>query len=225
LAALRTIVRGQAGATGSAGILLSSGLDSSLIAELARHHTDVRTCTVSCVQDGSPHSNDETTLAEAFADERGLRHTTVTVDRARFLRLLEKALPRVEEPNPDPTLLLLLAVAEEAAPQVQVMLSGDGADELFGGYMQYRRAAAGRRRWEPGRPVRSLVASGDLGSVLGPNSRLDGWSAGAAQRPLTDTRVPLTRMAVDDLRGYMLNVFLHRSGQAFMAMGIDPYRP
>jgi asparagine synthase (glutamine-hydrolysing) len=81
---------------------------------------------------------DETWAAETVADFHGTDHTTYTVTPETVRELVPEVLSRLGEPFADPSLLPTYVVARETRRDVTVALSGDGADELFGGYGKYR---------------------------------------------------------------------------------------
>ncbi|MEO0036493.1 MAG: hypothetical protein RLZZ501_2516, partial [Pseudomonadota bacterium] len=118
------------------GVFLSGGIDSSLTAALMSQASDapVHSFTVGFDQAGL----DESAHARAVATELGTRHTEIRVDEAAALALVPD-LPRLyDEPFADPAALPTVLLARETRRRVTVALSGDGADELFGGYGIYR---------------------------------------------------------------------------------------
>lgn len=125
------------------GILLSGGLDSSLIAALAAQaKPDLTTFTVRVAGaegfDESPHSI-------AVARHLGVRHEIVELGEPDMVRALDVVSQRLSEPLGDSSLLPTYLVCRAARRSMTVALSGDGADELFAGYpnfvvQQYARA-------------------------------------------------------------------------------------
>jgi len=118
------------------GVLLSGGLDSSLMTALLPEEIRRETRTFSIGFEGGDY-HDERAYARRVAEALGTRHheSTVGVD-------LERELPRVvallDEPCADPAAVPAHLVAREAGEHVTVVLSGTGADELFGGYRRHR---------------------------------------------------------------------------------------
>ncbi len=136
LEAFETSVKRQLVADVPVGIFTSGGLDSSLIAaEAVRHHPPetVRTYAVSFAS----RSFDESQWATRVAQLLGTAHTTVHADEAALHRALELVSSKMAEPLGDPAILPSYLLAEAAAAEVKVVLSGEGADELFGGYPTY----------------------------------------------------------------------------------------
>lgn len=124
------------------GCFLSGGIDSPLIAALARRRApDLRTFTVRM-----PDARyDESARAEQVARRLGTAHTTLECDAAPR-QDLERLIPQLGLPLGDSSLLPTFWVSRAARSHVTVALSGDGADELFDGYARYR-AAGLLRSW------------------------------------------------------------------------------
>ncbi|NFV78752.1 asparagine synthase (glutamine-hydrolyzing) [Magnetospirillum aberrantis] len=126
------------------GVFLSGGIDSSLTAAMMCElsSTPVHTFTVGFDQQGY----DESPHARAVADHLGTVHTELRVGDDEALDLVPR-LPAIwDEPFADPAGLPTCLLAEVTRKQVTVALSGDGADELFGGYGIYRSIPADWQR-------------------------------------------------------------------------------
>ncbi|BCI87567.1 hypothetical protein NIIDMKKI_27730 [Mycobacterium kansasii] len=74
----------------------------------------------------------------ASAEAIGARHVAKVVSAEEFVAALPEIVWYLDEPVADPALVPLFFVAREARKYVKVVLSGEGADELFGGYTIYR---------------------------------------------------------------------------------------
>jgi asparagine synthase (glutamine-hydrolysing) len=128
------------------GVLLSGGLDSSLLAAIAhRHYPSLSTFTVRFPET----SYDEGRAARAVSDWLGTPHVEVVADPRALVRAFDHVTSHLAEPLADPAILPTYLVAERARETVGVVLSGEGADELFGGYPTYHghRLAAIARHW------------------------------------------------------------------------------
>jgi asparagine synthase (glutamine-hydrolysing) len=137
------------------GILLSGGIDSSLVAALAARATRrVRTFTVTFPGDSD---HDEAPHARLVARALGTEHTEIPADPAS-LDLLPQLARQYDEPMADSSMVPTYLVSRAIRPHATVALGGDGGDELFAGYPHYQwLARAGLlRRAVPG-PVRGLV--------------------------------------------------------------------
>ncbi|KAA8969320.1 asparagine synthase (glutamine-hydrolyzing) [Mycobacterium sp.] len=117
------------------GAFLSGGIDSTAIAALAiRHNPRLITFTTGFEREGFS----EIDVASASAEAIGARHVTKVVTPDEFVAALPEIVWYLDEPVADPALVPLFFVAREARKHVKVVLSGEGADELFGGYTIYR---------------------------------------------------------------------------------------
>ena len=117
------------------GAFLSGGIDSTAIAALAmRHNPRLITFTTGFEREGFS----EVDVAVASAEAIGARHIAKVVTQAEFVEALPEIVWYLDEPVADPALVPLFFIAREARKHVKVVLSGEGADELFGGYTIYR---------------------------------------------------------------------------------------
>ncbi|MEN4478439.1 asparagine synthase (glutamine-hydrolyzing) [Mycolicibacterium cosmeticum] len=117
------------------GAFLSGGIDSTAIAALAmRHNPRLITFTTGFEREGFS----EVDVAVASAEAIGARHVTKVVSQEEFVAALPEIVWYLDEPVADPALVPLFFIAREARKHVKVVLSGEGADELFGGYTIYR---------------------------------------------------------------------------------------
>src|SRR5262245_2898010 len=117
------------------GVFLSGGVDSSLIAALvARHAPGLTAITVAMPE----ASYDETPAAKTLARTLGLAHEVIPLDDERLIASFDVLSTRMDEPLADSSLLPTYALCRRARRQVKVALGGDGADELFAGYISFR---------------------------------------------------------------------------------------
>jgi asparagine synthase (glutamine-hydrolysing) len=133
-ARLRDSVRAHLVSDVAVGVLLSGGIDSSALAALAAQETaePVRTFSIGFEE----RSFDELSDARLVADRYGTRHRELILrpDAALLLPALADAF---DEPFADSSALPTYLVSQLAAEDVKVALSGEGGDELFGGYYTY----------------------------------------------------------------------------------------
>jgi len=118
------------------GVFTSGGLDSSWLAAAAKAVLPDERIHTYAVRFAEP-GYDESDFAAAVARHMGTVHHVVTADDAALLRALDVVTDRVAEPIGDPAVLPTYLLAEAAREHVKVVLSGEGADELFGGYPTY----------------------------------------------------------------------------------------
>ena len=199
------------------GAMLSGGLDSSLVVALmARHLSEpVETFSVGFAESGR---RSELADARLVASQFGTHHHELELSLVDSAVDIAELAWHLDEPLADLSALGFLALCELAAQHVKVTLSGQGADELLGGYASHRRAALPRPLRAGGEAVsRYLVAQrtldGELRSELvrGPLAALDGGAprravaaAGALpQRPFDAALALDTRLGlVDDMLHY-----------------------
>jgi asparagine synthase (glutamine-hydrolysing) len=136
------------------GAFLSGGIDSTAIAALAiRHNPRLITFTTGFEREGFS----EVDVAIASAEAIGARHVSKVVTPAEFVEALPEIVWYLDEPVADPALVPLFFIAREARKHVKVVLSGEGADELFGGYTIYREPLSLKPfEYLPGRLRRSM---------------------------------------------------------------------
>jgi len=125
------------------GVFTSGGLDSSLLVAAAARVLPgerIHTYAVRFVEPGY----DESAYAEAVTHDIKTVHHVVTADDDGLRRALDVVAHAMAEPLGDPAILPTYLLAEAARADVKVVLSGEGADELFGGYPTYlgHKAAA-----------------------------------------------------------------------------------
>ena len=117
------------------GVFLSGGLDSSLIAAIAkRQKSDVSTFTVKFPQS----SYDESAHAEATAAKIGTQHTTIELNQQACVDAIATLLDNMDQPFSDSSMLPSYLLCNAARRYVTVAVGGDGADELFLGYPNFK---------------------------------------------------------------------------------------
>jgi len=136
------------------GAYLSSGVDSSLLVALAARRQPLSTFSIGF--EGTQNGLDELGAARELARSLGTDHHEQVISAREYWGLLPSIVAAQEEPLGDPSAPALWFLARQAAGSVKAVLSGEGADELFGGYPIYR---------EPDslRPVTRLPAGMQVG--------------------------------------------------------------
>jgi len=118
------------------GVFTSGGLDSSILATLAAKFIGVdKVHTYSAAF--AEQSYDESPVAEELARRIRTRYVPVRTDAETLMEALQAVVRGVAEPLADPAILPTFLLARAARQHVKVILSGEGADELFGGYPTY----------------------------------------------------------------------------------------
>lgn len=113
------------------GSFLSSGVDSSYIVSLAKPD---KTFTVGY----DIPKYDEIKYAKDLADKLNIQNTSKVIKKEEYLKEIPNIMYHLDEPTSDPAAISLYFVAKLASQDVKVVLSGEGADEFFGGYNYYR---------------------------------------------------------------------------------------
>jgi len=174
-----------------------------------------------CFRDPA-HLYDEWQHARSLSESFGVAVEEVRIDERQIPDLLLKAAWHYDEPIPRPHHLAAYAVAKQASARgLKVLLSGEGGDELFGGYSRYADLAA------------SMNASGDLTPLVFANNRVAepriarfwpkrGFSNGfrfcCAKE--TDGLDLINRQLLTDQKTFLQH-FLQRSDRMGMASGVE----
>jgi asparagine synthase (glutamine-hydrolysing) len=133
--ALRDSVRAHLRADVPVGAFLSSGIDSTAIVAIARQEVpNLRVFTAAFTEDGYS----ELDIAQDTANQLGVELVPAPITEDDVILHLPRIVHLLDDPMGDPSLIPLYFVAQTAARYVTVALSGEGSDELFGGYTIYR---------------------------------------------------------------------------------------
>lgn len=196
------------------GCFLSGGVDSSTVVALITQRLGLPIQTFSIGFAGVAESEHED--AAAIARHLGAQHTSRVIAPAAYLELID-TIAAMDEPNADTSCIPTYLVSALAREQVTVAVTGDGADELFGGYSRYAQclaAAAGReqqmasRQWHLGRDYYSgrvlVYQEAELRSLFGrvPGALVDKLLAARRFIDLS-AAPPLHRLRLSDIRNYL----------------------
>ncbi len=132
--AIRESVEAHKIADVEVGSFLSSGIDSSYIAEAAKVD---KTFTVGFESNEGDRYN-EIGFAKQFADTIGVENISKVITPEEYWSIFPKIQYHMDEPLADPAAIALYFVSKLASEHVKVVMSGEGADELFGGYRIYQ---------------------------------------------------------------------------------------
>ena len=148
-AAMRESVRYHNVADVEVGSFLSSGIDSSYMAAcLAKENPAIKTFTVGFAE--YEGERDEITWARELADELHIANSSKHIGEEEYWASLPRVQWHMDEPSADPSAVALYFVDQIAAEQVKAVLSGEGADEFFGGYRIYQTPFANAKlSWAP----------------------------------------------------------------------------
>jgi asparagine synthase (glutamine-hydrolysing) len=145
------------------GAFLSCGVDSSLVAAVATKELGRNLKTFTIGFEGS--SDSEHIAAREIAEHLGTNHYE-RILKPDAIALVDEIASRLDEPNGDSSCLPTLLLCQHARQHVTVALSGDGGDELFGGYGRYRDTLNEEGNW-----YQKMLRKVSLG---------DGWRASSA---------------------------------------------
>lgn len=148
------------------GVLLSGGIDSAAVLGLIDEVGGGPVSTFTIGFDDPLF--DERPWARASAERFGADHHDIGVSAEDFVTALPRLAWARDEPIAEPSEVPLLLVAELAGRSVKVVLTGDGGDELFGGYPKYR---AERLLGRGGEGMRMLMRAGGRALALRPSHR------------------------------------------------------
>ncbi|MGD9988888.1 N-acetylglutaminylglutamine amidotransferase [Pseudonocardia sp.] len=176
LEALRTAVRRRMVADVPVGVLLSGGLDSSLIVGLLAQEgqTGLKTFSVGFHAAGG-EAGDEFRYSDRVVAEFGTDHRKILVDPARMLPAVDHTIAAMAEPMVSHDCVAFHLLSEEVAKSVTVVQSGQGADEVLAGYNWYPPLAGVPRERAVDEYARVFTdrPHADLASILEPEWLLD----------------------------------------------------
>jgi len=138
-ALLRAVERRRLAADVPVGVLLSGGLDSSLLVGLlADQVPDLRTFSIGFEDLGAgAEKADEFEYSDLIAQHFKTRHQQYKIPNREVLARLPEAVAQMTEPMVSHDVIAFFLLSERVAKDVKVVLSGQGADEVFGGYFWY----------------------------------------------------------------------------------------
>ncbi|MFF9090650.1 N-acetylglutaminylglutamine amidotransferase [Streptomyces sp. NPDC014991] len=172
LEALRTAVRRRMVADVPVGVLLSGGLDSSLIVALLADEgqRDLATFSVGFESEGGAEG-DEFAYSDLIAREFATDHHQLVVPSERVSTALDGAVAAMSEPMMSHDVVAFHLLSEQVAKEVKVVQSGQGADEVFAGYHWYPELASVAREQEPDRYAETYFdrTHADLAAMLQPH--------------------------------------------------------
>ncbi len=125
------------------GVLLSGGLDSSLLVALLREagHDDIRTFSIG-FEDIDDEAGSEFEYSDQIVDRFNTTHEKYVVNNSQVLPRLGEAVANMAEPMVGQDAVAFYLLSEQVSRHIKVVLSGQGADEAFAGYFWYPRMQA-----------------------------------------------------------------------------------
>ncbi|MFD3263409.1 asparagine synthase (glutamine-hydrolyzing) [Phenylobacterium ferrooxidans] len=192
------------------GLFLSGGIDSAAIAALMSRLNARPVTAFTCGFD-APGAKDERAQAERVARALNLDWRETRFDEADFWRVLPQVAWALDDPTADYATLPTYKLAEAAKGTLTVVLTGEGGDELFGGYGRYRKAL--RPAWLGGRPAEPRPDDAEA---------LARWRA-QARAPASLTRLQQAQWA--DIATWLPNDLLLKLDRCLMAHGLEGRTP
>ncbi len=204
------------------GMFLSGGIDSSAVLALMARLNEKPVLAFTAGFD-VPGAADERAVAAHLAKAAGARHVTVAVTEADVWRHLPEIVGAMDDPAADYAIIPTWFLARRARQEVKVVLSGEGGDEIFGGYGRYR--AAMRPWWLGGKAPRSR-GSFDRLDVLreAPTGWRDGTGAAEAAAA-SPGRTRLQAAQALDIADWLPNDLLIKLDRCLMAHGVEGRTP
>jgi asparagine synthase (glutamine-hydrolysing) len=192
------------------GLFLSGGIDSAAVATLMARLNERPVTAFTCGFD-APGAADERAQAERVARALDLDWRETQFAEEDFWRVLPQVAWALDDPTADYATLPTYKLAEAARDTLTVVLTGEGGDELFGGYGRYRRAL--RPRWLGGRPAEPRPD--DAGALAR-------WRA-EARAPKGLTRLQAAQWA--DVATWLPDDLLLKLDRCLMAHGLEGRTP
>lgn len=230
------------------GCFLSGGVDSSMVTYFAsQEKPNIQTYSVAFP---GYEQYDESEFAFIVARRLKTRHTVVACTAERVRTLFDHIGTFIDEPIIDPAVLPTLLMAAEARKHVKVVLTGEGADELFGGYERYHRQLLVERfRYYCSQMPLLLTVLSYIPYQRVQNVSRDLPTRYSAQRVWNDKELsqillyppqplprhrylqsyaatnPLLAMQLTDFRGYMAEQLLMKIDKSTMAYNLEARAP
>ncbi|MBX3428505.1 MAG: asparagine synthase (glutamine-hydrolyzing) [Hyphomonadaceae bacterium] len=195
------------------GLFLSGGIDSATVATMMARLNTRPVVAYTCGFDAEG-ARDERAQAERIAKQLNLDWNNVSFGEEDFWAIVPQVAWATDDPVADYACLPTYKLAQQAKSRLTVVLTGEGGDELFGGYSRYRRAQ--RPKWLGGR-----VAEPQTDAVLG-TSAIEAWRKHATQPNGLTT---LQQAQYADIATWLPNDLLLKLDRMLMAHGLEGRTP
>ncbi len=203
-------------------MFLSGGIDSSAILALMARLNDRPVCAYTAGFPGTDAA-DERAHARSVAQSFGAQHVEVTFEALDFWSMLPAIAAAMDEPVADYAILPTWKLAQVAAKDHKVILSGEGGDEIFGGYGRYRSLM--RPWWMGGRGMRRRGILDGLGVLRRDDPAWRDGIAAAEAVMRTGGRSRLQVAQAVDCADWLPNDLLTKLDRCLMAHGVEGRTP
>lgn len=214
------------------GLLLSGGVDSSAVAAFASRENGRRLQTFSATFREDEFN--EAAFSRLVSKKFGTRHHEILVTKSRATRIASRLVELMDEPFADSSAIPTYAVCELASTYVKTVLSGEGADELFGGYPWHIVKAPPGRTWDGAalaeHPTRVIFAENERTALYSRHwkselQKLRSRQPPSAELPGPMRLTPLNMSLLDDLRIYLPSDILLKSDRVSMIHSLEVRLP
>ncbi|WP_439579065.1 asparagine synthase (glutamine-hydrolyzing) [Elioraea sp.] len=204
------------------GLFLSGGIDSAVVLALMRRLNDRPVLAFTAGFD-DPSAADERASARAAARAAGAAHEEITVSETDFWTHLPAIAACMDDPAADYAIVPTWLLARRARQDVKVVLSGEGGDEIFGGYGRYR--AAMRPWWRGGKVMRARGILERLGLRRDAEAAWRDGMEAAAAAATAPGRTRLMIAQATDMVDWLPNDLLTKLDRCLMAHGVEGRTP
>jgi asparagine synthase (glutamine-hydrolysing) len=210
------------------GLLLSGGVDSSTIAAFASRENGKRLHTFSAAF--TENEFNEASFSRLVSKRFGTRHHEILVTKGKATRIASRLVELMDEPFADSSSIPTYAVCELASAYVKTVLSGEGADELFGGYSWHVVKAPLGRVWDAAaiaeHPTRVVFAENERTALYSKDwkneiRKLHRSASHSVESHNLNGLSPLNRSLLEDLRIYLPSDILFKSDRMSMIHSLE----
>jgi asparagine synthase (glutamine-hydrolysing) len=204
------------------GMFLSGGTDSAAVLAMMARLNDRPVLAFTAGFD-VPSAADEREAAARAAAAAGARHVTLDVTRAEVFRHLPEIVACMDDPAADYAIIPTWFLARRAVQEVKVVLSGEGGDEIFGGYGRYRSAM--KPWWLGGKAMRAHGAFDRLDVLRHPPRFWRDGIEAATAAAATPGRTRLQAAQALDVADWLPNDLLVKLDRCLMAHAVEGRTP
>lgn len=209
------------------GFLLSGGVDSSAVAAIAARQSASPVHTFSAAFEESEFN--ESPYSRLVSQQFRTTHHEVLVTKARATRIASRLAELMDEPFADSSGIPTYAVCELARKHVKILISGEGADELFGGYPWHVPSTGPSHDWEPmalaEHPARIILNQRERNALYSADWKTEllrhrngSRSAGPREKIQLSS---LNRSLLQDLQVYLPSDILYKSDRVSMIHSLE----